>query len=145
MKSALLLFFLTGLLASCTKAKEAIAKTGDALGQASATFFSKVADGIDHTLEGSIKINPNLTDKGLALGQDKVSSFATAGRNVLTVYFIFNQDFKETITVKVLDEQGHEYGRTTLAVTGKKGETRNVDFTFDEHTTIKTKSTFTME
>jgi hypothetical protein len=47
--------------------------------------------------------------------------------------------------LKVIDENGNEYGRTTLLVKGKKGEARYIDFIFDIRTNIETNSIFRLE
>jgi hypothetical protein len=146
MKSILLLFISAALLTSCSKqSQENVQKAGDAVGQGSAIFFHALVDGVDKVLQCPIDIDPVLVAKGIALGNDKVSSFSTVGRNVLTLYIIFNKDFNDKILVKVYDSDGHEYGRASQTISAKQGDAKYIDFTFDDHAVLTAKSRFEME
>jgi len=143
-------YFLTLLsLASCNRvkegAKDTINKTGQVVGQGASEFFGGVKDGIDRTFQCVIDLSDSLKIKGISIGKFAITDSNTNDNYVLTCYFIFNKDFKQTITVKVFDKEGKEYGRARIDLQGAKGEAKYCDFNFDKRTNIESKSKFEME
>jgi len=65
--------------------------------------------------------------------------------NKISIYFIFEEDFKGTVTVKAFDKQMQEVGRVKQELSGKKDDAGYVDFVFDERTNIDPKYTITIE
>ncbi len=124
---------------SCNHAKDAMNKTGQLVGKGASEFVNGVGQGIDKTFECKIDLSDNLKQQGLKSGKFAVSD------SILTVYFMFDKDFNQTIKVKVLDKNGLEYGRTNLLLQGKKDSAQYVDFKFDGRTKIESKSDFKME
>jgi len=139
-----------GLLISCNtetvkeKAKNTINNTGKSLGRGTSEFFKGIKEGVDKTLQCKIEISPALTNLGLGAGKFYISQSKGASDNVLTVYMIFDKDFKRKISVKVYDKKGQEYGRTSAVVEGKAGEASNADFIFSPRTEIESKSSFVL-
>ena len=86
-----------------------------------------------------------LTAKGVKTGKFKITSSAGASDNILSLYLIFNNDFKQDISIKIFDSKGLEYGRLNQNVKGKKDEAKFVDFTFDKRTNIESRSKFIIE
>ena len=127
------------------KAKDAINKAGETVGQSTTEFAKGVTEGVDKSLGSEIQISPSLLEKGIKTGKIKITSSADANDNILSLYIIFDNDFKQDISVKILDSKGLEYGRVKQNVKGKAGEARFVDFTFDKHTDIESKSKFIID
>lgn len=127
------------------KAKNVISKTGETVGEGASEFVKGVSKGVEQTLECTVEITTALAGKGLKSGKFKIGDTDSAKDNKLTVYLIFDKDFKSTVAVKVFDRNGQEYGRTSLAIEGKSGEAKYYDFVFDNRTDIENKSKFVME
>jgi len=142
-----LLMFVT--LLSCnwakSKAKDTVNKSGEIVAKAGSEFVDGVAKGVEKTFESEVKFSEQLKQKGLKSGKILVSSSDSASDNILTAYLIFDNDFDQSITVKVFNESGQEYGRVGQLVKGVKGEAKYVDFVFDKRTNIDGKSKITVE
>jgi hypothetical protein len=150
MKKVILILALVLSLFSCNKvkekAKETINKSGEVVGQSAAEFTEGVSEGIDKTLDCKIEITPDLVSKGLKTGKFSIETDSLNGlKNKAVVYFIFENDFKKSITVKVFDKTNLEMGRTTIALEGKKGDAKYYDLIFDKRTNIEVKSTIKIE
>lgn len=138
------------LLLSCegTKqdAKAIINESGKAVGQTASEFVDGVSEGVEKTLERDLLISPELQKKGIATGKVVIADDnAGNSNNVLSIYVIFNKDFKGKMTAKVVDKTGKESGRLTQETAAKAGEARYIDFTFDKRTHIDVKSTITVD
>ena len=96
------------------KTKEAINKTGETVGQSASEFAKGVKTGVEKTFEYSVVLSDDLKAKGLETGKLLVSAGEAKSDNILSVYFIFLKDFKGTVSIKVYDEKGEEYGRTSI-------------------------------
>ena len=145
-----LIVIITLILASCSgvgnKAKEVINKTGEVVGEGSSEFVKGVSKGVDNTFETEITLSDALKQSGVAYGKYSIIKGAGSdGKNVLSVYLIFNKDFSSKLSAKVFDNSGKEYGRTSLQVSAKKDEARYIDFIFDNHTDVERKSKFIIE
>jgi hypothetical protein len=127
------------------KAKEAINKAGETVGKTVSEFADGVKEGVDQTFNCELILSNDLTAKGLKTGRFIIESDSTANENKLTVYFIFDKDFKETVTAKVFDTKGSEYGRAKLMAEGKAGEAKYFTFLFDKRTDIETRSKIVVE
>lgn len=122
------------------KANNAANKTGEVVAEAGAEFADGVAKGVNKSMQQSVSLSDTLRVKGLQMGQITLGSVNDGTDNLLSVYFIYNADVNTSVTARVLDEQGLEYGRTKASISGKKGEAGFVDFVFDKRTNIATKS-----
>jgi len=149
MNKFLICFFGICLFISCDnakeKTKEAINKTGETVGQSASEFAKGVKTGVEKTFEYSVVLSDDLKAKGLETGKLLVSAGEAKSDNILSVYFIFLKDFKGTIIIKVYNEKGEEYGRTSIEAEGKKGQAFYTDFIFDKRTDIESKSKFVIE
>ena len=137
------------ILISCNWAKEktknAITKTGEAVGKTGSEFGSAVYNGVKKTFDNKIQISEELTKAGLEIGEVLINSTDTTANNVLTIYTIFNKNLDETIRIKVINESGKEYGRVSENIKGEKGDARYIDFTFDSRVNIGSKGSISIE
>jgi hypothetical protein len=138
------------VFSSCNDAakntKEAINKTGEKVGKSATEFIEGVSQGIDQTLQCDISLSQDLKDKGLEFGKFEITNDSQGGHhNVLTLYIIFNKNFKGRISAKVFDKNGTECGRTLIPVEGAEGNAGYFDFTFDKRTRIEVRSRITLE
>lgn len=141
-----IIFMMTACNSVKDKTKKAINKSGETVGKGATEFFEGVSEGIDKSLKCEMILSPALTEKGLHTGKFSINDNEAGGRNnLLTVYFIFDKDFNNDISVKVFDQKGLEAGRSTINVTGKAGEAGYFDFAFDKRTYIESKSRITLE
>jgi len=134
-------------LASCSSsdAKKNISKAGDVAGQAVGEFVSGVSSGVQKAFEMSILLPKELENKGIKFGKITVQNAKEGVDNLLVVYFIFEKDFDEMLTVKVLDRKGLEMGRSKQKVAGAKGEAKYIEFQFDKRTNIDVDCKLTIE
>ena len=126
--------------ASCNwakeKAKATVNKTGEVVARTGSEFASGVAKGVEKTFQNTVVFSDRLKNKGLKTGKIIIRGTDTSTDNVLSTYFIFDDNFDEDVTVKVISEEGQEYGRVTQHVKGNKGNAGFTDFTFDKRTDI---------
>ena len=136
-------------VASCDwakrKTKETVNKSGEIVAKTGSEFVDGMAKGIEKTFQNEIVISEELSERGLSTGKIIIANSDSATDNVLSVYFIFDSDFDQKITAKVFDEDGVEYGRTTLAISGLADEAKYFDFVFDKRTNIDGKGKLTFE
>jgi len=137
------------LFASCSrvkeKAKETINKSGETVGKTATEFFEGVSEGIDKTLQCEISLSNSLIDKGLKTGKFTIENADGGSNNQLTIYLIFDKDFKSLITAKAFDKHGLEVGRSKIDIEGKADGADYFDFTFDKRTYIEVKSKIVLE
>lgn len=131
------------LMTSCDWTTSTVKKSayhaGELVGKAGTEFGDGVVKGVKTTLKNNINMSAQLEKKGLEIGQVSVESTDTTTDNILSVYFIFNQDIDTTLTVKLINDEGKEFGRVQQKVSGKSGHTAYVDFVFDHHVNINSK------
>lgn len=148
MKHLLLTMLMLNLL-SCDwakrKTKETVNKGGEIVAKTSSEFVDGISKGIEKTFQNEVVISNELLSYGVETGKIIISSTDTTTDNILSIYFIFNNDFERNITVKVFDENGQEYGRASDFVKGNKSEAKYFDFTFDRRTNIKGKGKLVFE
>ncbi len=140
-----IVFFISGCNNAKEKAKDAISKAGETVGQSTTEFAKGVTEGVDKSLGWEIQLSPTLVAKGIKTGKFKIASSSEASDNILSLYLIFTTDFKQDISIKIIDSKGLEYGRIKQGVKAKAGEAKFVDFIFDKHTDIESKSKFIIE
>lgn len=148
--SSLILFLLISTaISSCDwakdKTKNAVNKAGEIVGKTGSEFGDGIYKGVKKTFENEVKISDELKAKGLELGEVLINSTDSTTDNILTAYVIFNDNFEEEITIKVINENGKEYGRLTEKIKAEKGKARHIDFTFEKHVNIGTKGNITIE
>ena len=150
MRSILATIVISCTLFSChsigEKAKSAINKTGEVVGEGGSEFVKGVSKGVDNSLESQIKISDALAKNGVSFGRCSVSEdTGSEHKNKLVVYLIFDQDFSGDLSARVNDSKGIEYGRARIKTSVKKGEAKYFDFIFDQRTDIESKSTIVIE
>lgn len=144
-------FLVCLFLAACSgnsvkeKTKEAINKTGETVGKGASEFFDGVADGVSDRFKCKVELTPAILEKGLEVGKVRINGSDSGSAHMLSVYFIFNNDVDQDVTIKAFDEENKEYGRINGKISGKKGDARFVDFVFDKSTSIETNSLFKFE
>jgi hypothetical protein len=147
MKYLLIVFTMT--FVSCNwakrKTKETVNKTGEMVAKTGSEFVDGVAKGVEKTFQNQVVISEQLKRQGLQTGKIIISSADSSTDNVLTTYLIFNDNFDQNVTIKVLNEQDQEYGRATQNLKGQKGEAKYIDFVFDKRTNIDGKGKLVFE
>ncbi len=138
------------LIFSCNRAKEnaktIINKSGEVVGKSAGEFVEGVSEGVEKTLERELIISPKLKDQGIETGKVLIENDSVGNsNNVLTVYVIFNKNFKGKLMAKVEDKEGKEAGRSSKEVVAKAGDAKYIDFTFDPRTHIDVKSKITVD
>jgi hypothetical protein len=118
------------------KTKDTVNKTGEIIAKTGSEFVDGVSKGIEKTFNNEIELGENLKNRGIQLGKIKINSSDSTSDNILNVYVIFGNDFDQNILVKVMNEDGQEYGRSNQMVVGKKGDAKYIDFIFDKRTNI---------
>ena len=149
MKKTAFLLVVSLLFYSCERVKdkthESISKTGETVGKGTSEFFKSVSEGVDKTFESKLELSEELKQKGLQTGKFLIERSDNGKQNLLSVYFIFDRNFDERVSVKVFDAKGQEYGRVSQRVKGAKGEAKFFDFTFEPRTNIESRSRFIFE
>ena len=126
--------------------KKAINKTGQAIGTGASELVRGIASGVENSLNDSFFVSASLKDKGVTVGKFNVTNDTSSpNKNKLSLYMIFAKDFKGTVTAKVFDKDGQEYGRATATVAARHEDAKFVDFIFDNRTDLEGKSKFVME
>jgi hypothetical protein len=127
------------------KTRDTIHKSGETVGKSSSEFVNGISQGVDQTFECKLDISEALKSRGLKTGKFKIADGTEAKDNLLSVYLVFDKDFKGTISAKAFDVKNQEYGRTKVETEGVGGEAKYFDFIFDKRTNIESKSTFLLE
>lgn len=145
-KLLITLLFAQMALLSCQtdEGNEKLAEAGETVGKSAATIAKSVKSGIEKATKINIDISGNLKNRGLSTG--KVTLGSKGGRhNVLNVYMIFEKRINRNVTMKVLDADGLELGRTKVLIKGEAGDAKFVDFVFDTRTNIDRDNKIVME
>jgi hypothetical protein len=129
------------------KTKQALNKTGEAIGEGASEFGKGVKTGVENTFDSEeVVIVDTLKSKGVSFGKYSIASdSASSNKNKLTIYLIFDKDFNGNILTKVFDKYGREYGRASIPIHAKQGEAKYADFVFDPRTDVESKSKITLE
>jgi len=140
---------LTLLFLSCNwakqKTKETVNKAGEVAAKTGSEFVDGVAKGVEKTFQHEIVISDELKKQGIETGKIIIRNTDSATDNLLSAYIIFDKDFNKNITIKVINDEGQEYGRATQNLQGKKGEAKYVDFLFDKRTNIESRGKLLFE
>lgn len=149
MTRLLLFIFVSVTFFSCDwakqKAKNTVNKTGQIVAETGSEFTDGVAKGIEKTFKNKVTFSKDLEKEGFSSGKIIINSTDSSTDNILTVYTIFDKDFNREITIKVMGDDGQEYGRVRQKVEAKKGEAKYVDFVFDSRTNIDGKGEIIFE
>ena len=135
-----LLIMLTLALASChwakQKTKETVNKTGEVVAKAGSEFVNGVSKGIEKTFQNEVVFSEPLRRQGLKSGKIIIHGTDSSADNILTTYLILDENFDHNVTIRVISDEGQEYGRATQHISGQKGDAKYVDFIFDKRTNI---------
>jgi hypothetical protein len=135
-----LTIILTLALLSCNwakqKTKESINKTGEVVAKTGSEFVNGVSKGIEKDFQNEVVFSDRLNKQGLKSGKIIIRGTDSSTDNILTTYLIFDDNFDQNVTIKVISEAGQEYGRVTQHITGQKGDAKYFDFIFDKRTNI---------
>lgn len=125
-------------------AKDTINKGGETVGKGASEFIKGVSDGVGKSLTVKLELSEELKNKGLRTGKYFVASQGGT-ENKLSVYFIFDGDFADTLKAKAYGEDGLELGRTKLFVNGRSEDAAYFDFVFDKRTNIDSEGVIKIE
>ena len=135
-----ILFLASIFLISCDwakdKAKKGVNKTGEAVAEAGSEFADGVRKGVNESFSNIVSLDSSLKEKGLTLGRTTVKGTDSSSDNILTIYIIFEKDFKGKLTARAMDDKGLEFGRASITITSAAGEAGYHDFIFDKRTNI---------
>jgi len=128
------------------KTRETLNKSGEAVGELATEVGEGISEGIERTLDNKLVVSETLKAKGINTGkfyieQDSVSK----NDHKLVIYIITEKDFDGTLTFKVSDKKGIEFGRQQLKLKSKAGNAAYYDVIFDPRTDIETKSTIEIQ
>ena len=141
----LFVFILMACNGVSKKTEQTLNKVGEAAGKGAGELIDGISKGLESSFDVEIELSEKLKSTGLTIGKKVISSANGGTDNWVAVYFIFDQNFKDTITAKVFDPEANEYGRTTAIVNATAGNTFFVDFYFDKRTNIDAKSVLVLE
>ena len=150
MKTTNIIIFIALILVGCENVKdnanEAINQGGEVAGQVASQFVSGVSNGVDKTYLPELIMSEWLKRDGVKNGKYTISEDTLGGNdNLLSLYLIFDKDFKKDITVKAFGSDGLEIGRVKVVVDKKKGDACYFDFHFDKRTEIGAKCKLVVE
>lgn len=146
MKYQRCILFLLSFQLACSPidVKEKINKAGDVAGQTVGEFASGISTGVEKAFEVNVELSEAIKKAGITIG--KVTLEDSSGTdNVLTVYMIFDRDFKGSVTAKAFDSKGVEMGRVKTNIQAKKEDAAFCEFRFDKRTNIDTDSKVILE
>jgi hypothetical protein len=130
---------------AANKTKHAVNKTGEVVAKAGSEFVQGASKGVEQTFRNEVVLSDALERAGLSTGKITINSTDSSTDNILTAYLIFQNDFDRKVRVRVLDDAGQEYGRTTQTIKGTAGEAKYIDFVFDKRTNIDSKGKVVFE
>ena len=115
-------------------AKETLRKTSETVGQSATVVADGLATGAQREA-AQTRLSPALRARGMRLGKYFVASddSVRVGRPQLSLYIIFERTFRDTVRVRLLDNNGVEYGRSRILVVGKADDARPLPVRFDPH------------
>lgn len=149
MKNIIIASMALAFLFSCNnvkeKAKDTINKGGETVGEIATEFTEGVTEGVDRTLDNKIVLSEALKAKGISTGKFYIENDSLGKDNKLVVYIICNKEFNGTLTFKVIDKKGIEFGRQQLTLNSRAGAAGYHDVVFDSRTNIEVKSTIEIE
>jgi hypothetical protein len=150
LKKTALILALASTLFSCErvteKTKDTLNKGGEVVGKTATEFFEGVSEGVDKTLQCDLTVSPDLQSKGIRTGKFEIGNDSAGGKNNrLSLYVIFDKNFKQTVSVMAFDKNGLEIGRSKQLIQGKAGDAKYYDFTFDKRTYIEVKSKIVLQ
>lgn len=136
-------------VSSCSRAKEkarqSVNYAGAVVGKGSSEFAEGFSEGISQSFDCSLELSRLLQEKGIKGGKIKITTGHSDAENVVSIYLIFDKDYKGQVSAKIFDSKNQEYGRTTANVACPAGTAHYIDFVFDHRTAIERKSRILLE
>ncbi|MBI3234297.1 MAG: hypothetical protein HYZ42_09695 [Bacteroidetes bacterium] len=86
------------------KTKETLNKTGEVVAKTGSEFIDGVEKGVEKTFKHKVELSEALKAKKLSTGKILILSTDTTQDNILSVYFIFDSDFNQEISLKIIDD-----------------------------------------
>ena len=118
------------------KAKDTLHKGGEIVGKAGSEVVDGVTRGVEESFSNLVEVSPRISGNGIRIGRVTVRSTDSTTDNLVSVYLIFDQKFSGKMTARALDDNGLEFGRTSIDIVADSGQARFVDFEFDRRTNI---------
>lgn len=119
---------------------------GQQVGEKSTQLVSGIKEGVDRAYGCTLEVAPALKDMGIEAGKFVIGRDSNSQtENKLSVYLVTGKAVNKTITARIVDVKGLEYGRTSARVEAKAGDGRFVDFVFDNRTDIEGRSKIVLE
>ena len=135
------------VMSNCSRVKEgaknAIHTGGELVGKAGSELAEGISDGVSDKFGGTILWDESLTKQGVSHG--RWSATPTGDHPAVSLYMIFESEYKGQLRGRLLDGEGLEYGRTKVEVSGESGDAKYIDFPFDKPTEFILKSTLVIE
>lgn len=127
------------------KAKQSVNYAGTVIGKGSSEFVEGVSEGVSQSFDCSLELAKVLQEKGLKAGKFKITTDNSGHENVVSVYLIFDKDYRGQVSAKIFDSKNQEYGRVAVNLDSKAGKAQYFDFVFDHRTAIERKSRILLE
>ncbi|AWM31758.1 hypothetical protein [Hymenobacter nivis] len=130
----LLILSLIGCDRGKHSAQDTLRNTAEAAGQSTTVAADGLATGAQREA-AQTGLSAALQARGLRLGKSFVAGddSVRAGRPQLSLYVIFERTFRDTVRVRLLDNNGVEYGRSRVLLQGRADEARPFPVRFDPH------------
>lgn len=145
MKKLLAVALVMVLAISCNKVKEKTKETlnkgGETVGEMATEFTEGVTEGVERNLDCKVVVSDGLKAQGITTGKYHIENDSIGKDNKLVIYIISEKAYKGTLTFKVNDKKGVEFGRQQLQIDTKAGAAGYYDVVFDPRTDIEVKST----
>ena len=152
MRVVILVLFICLVVHSCHRvchySSEVIGSVGDiknSVRERTHGFVVNVRKELDDNEDCTITISPGIEQAGLKEGKLKIGEDSSGNYNRVSVYFSSDKALSRTVTAKIFDADGHEYGRTTSIINAKTGDARFYDFIFPSNTDIEDNSHIVLE
>ncbi|WP_118975504.1 hypothetical protein [Taibaiella koreensis] len=127
------------------KAKQSVNYAGAVVGKGSSEFLDGVADGVSQSFDCTLELAKVLQSKGVKGGKFRITTSNNGHENVVSVYLIFDKDYKGPVSARIFDSKDQEYGRATASLDVRAGSAGFTDLVFDERTNIERKSRILLE
>jgi hypothetical protein len=115
---------------------ERLAGASEKIGESASKAVKGLKAGIEKATKINLEVAELLKNKGISAGKVTLGSKNGGRHNMLSVYMIFDKKVNKNVTLKVINNQNDEIGRTKMLLSGTEGEAKYIDFIFDKHTNI---------
>ena len=95
--------------------------------------------GVEETFSITVETSDQLAKNGITTGRIILSGTDSSTDNIISAYLIFGKKYSGKLTAKAIDENGLEFGRSSLTISADSGDARFADFAFDKCTNLDRK------